>query len=124
MTGEGNEVYDNTVQTIVATIVKCRNHTTKKNDIMCFATVEDLTGTMDVILFPKVLDTTSANMLENDVVIVKGRVSLKDDSATLVAENVWDINSDDAKAMLRNKTQKPPSHIGSGVHSYKHTVPP
>ncbi|MBR6518606.1 MAG: DNA polymerase III subunit alpha, partial [Oscillospiraceae bacterium] len=106
LTSEGNEVYDNTVQTIVATIVKCRNHTTKKNDIMCFATVEDLTGTMDVILFPKVLDTTRANMLENDVVIVKGRVSLKDDSATLVAENVWDINSDDAKAMLNNKTQK------------------
>ncbi|MBR5305425.1 MAG: DNA polymerase III subunit alpha, partial [Oscillospiraceae bacterium] len=71
LTSEGNEVYDNTVQTIVATIVKCRNHTTKKNDIMCFATVEDLTGTMDVILFPKVLDTTSANMLENDVVIIK-----------------------------------------------------
>ena len=111
LTGEGNEVYDNTVQTIVATIVKCRNHTTKKNDIMCFATVEDLSGTMDVILFPKVLDTTSANMLENDVVIVKGRVSLKDDSATLVAENVWDINSDDAKAMLNNKTQK-----GNGLY--------
>ena len=35
---------------------------------MCFATVEDLTGTMDVILFPKVLETTRANMLENDVV--------------------------------------------------------
>ena len=111
LTSEGNEVYDNTVQTIVATIVKCRNHTTKKNDIMCFATVEDLTGTMDVILFPKVLDTTSANMLENDVVIIKGRVSLKDDSATLVAENVWDINSDDAKAMLNNKTQK-----GNGLY--------
>ena len=111
LTNEGNEVYDNTVQTIVATITKCKNHTTKKNDIMCFATVEDLSGSMDVILFPKVLDTTNANMLENDVVIVKGRVSLKDDSATLVAENVWDVNSDDAKHMLMQKTQK-----GTGLY--------
>ena len=41
----------------------------------------------------------------NDVVIVKGKVSLKDDSATLVAENVWDINSDEAKQMLVQKSQ-------------------
>ncbi|MBP1571158.1 MAG: hypothetical protein J6C76_04610, partial [Oscillospiraceae bacterium] len=111
LTNEGNEVYDNTVQTIVATITKCRNHTTKKNDIMCFATVEDLSGSMDVILFPKVLDSTNALMQENNVIIAKGRVSLKDDSATLVAENVWDINSDDAKHMLMQKTQK-----GTGLY--------
>ncbi len=111
LTSEGNTVYDNTVQTIVATITKCRNHTTKKNDIMCFATVEDLTGTVDVILFPKVLDSTNANMLENDVVIVKGRVSLKEDQASIVAENVWDINSEDAKQMLAQKTNK-----GSGLY--------
>ena len=111
LTGEGNAVYDNTVQTIVATITKCRNHTTKKNDIMCFATVEDLSGTIDVILFPKVLDVTNANMLENDVVIVKGRVSLKEDQATIVAEEVLDINSDDAKNMLMQKKSK-----GSGLY--------
>ncbi len=106
LTGEGCEVYDNTEQTIVVTIVKRRNHTTKKNDIMCFATVEDLSGTMDVILFPKVLDNTDANLLENDVVIIKGKVSLKDDSATMIAENVWDINSEQAKSMLLEKKQK------------------
>ena len=66
---------------------------------------------MDVVLFPKVLDSTNANIQENDVIIVKGKVSLKDDSATLVAENVWDINSDEAKNMLRQKTQK-----GTGLY--------
>lgn len=111
LTSEGNEIYDNTVQTIVAAITKCRNHTTKKNEIMCFATVEDLSGTMDLVLFPKVLDATRANMLENDVVIVRGRVSLKEDSASMVAEAVWDINSDDAKLMLNNIKNK-----GNGLY--------
>ena len=31
--------------------------TTKSNTMMAFTSVEDLTGTMEVIVFPRVLDT-------------------------------------------------------------------
>ena len=64
MTNEGNEVYDNTIQTVVAIITKCRYHTTKKNDIMGFITVEDLTGSIDVIAFLKVFEKNNNNLTD------------------------------------------------------------
>ena len=106
LTQEGNELYDNSVQTIVATITKCRYHTTKKNVIMCFLTVEDLSGMIDVIVFPKVLEGSNVRMQENDVVIVKGRVSLKEEQSSLVAEKIINADSDDAQALLNQKTKK------------------
>lgn len=106
LTGEGKELYDNTVQTIVATITKCRSHTTKKNEIMYFVSAEDLTGAVDVIMFPSVLDKTNAHLNENDVIIVKGRVSLKEEHTSIVADTILDVNSDDAKDMLLQKTKK------------------
>ena len=78
---------------------------------MCFATVEDLSGTMDVIAFPKVLDKSNAGMQENDVIIVEGKVSLKEDQATLVADTIINANSDEAKDILLQKTKK-----GFGVY--------
>ncbi|MEG0092048.1 MAG: OB-fold nucleic acid binding domain-containing protein, partial [Oscillospiraceae bacterium] len=106
LTQEGNEIYDSSTQTVVAAITKCRYHTTKKNDIMCFATVEDLTGAIDVIIFPKVLQDRTTKLQENDVIIVKGRVSLKEEQATIVAEKIYDVKSDEAKDVLDRSTKQ------------------
>ena len=43
---------------IVCTIVKTRMMTTKSNSMMAFTSVEDLTGTLEVIVFPRVLDSS------------------------------------------------------------------
>lgn len=106
LTQEGNEVYDGSIQTVVAAITKCRYHTTKKNMIMCFATVEDLSGMIDVVIFPKVLEKGTTKLQENDVVIISGRVSLKEDETNMVAEKIYDVNSDEARDILDQKTKK------------------
>ncbi len=108
LTGEGNEVYDNSVQTIVAIITKTRYHTTKKNDIMGFITVEDLTASLEVIAFPKILSNHNLHLAENMVIIIKGRVSLKEDETVILAEEI--INIDSEKAENLNKQKKSSSY--------------
>ncbi len=104
LTSEGNEVYDNSVQTIVAIITKTRYHTTKKNDIMGFITVEDLTSSLEVVAFPKVLENQNLHISENTVVVIKGRVSLKEDETVILAEEILNIDSE--KAMNLNNQKK------------------
>ncbi len=103
LTNEGNRVYDNTKQTLVAIVVNYRQHLTKKGEKMGFLTIEDLTGTMGMIVFPKLLETTSVNLADNAVIIVEGNISLKEDEVTIIADNIYDINSEEAKHILKAK---------------------
>ena len=52
---------------------------TRSNSMMAFLTLEDLTGSMEVIVFPKTLDRVRDNIKEDALVIIKGRISIKED---------------------------------------------
>ena len=92
ITGEGGERYDEQYIVIVCTIVKHKSITTKAGSMMAFLTVEDLSGTMEVILFPKVLLASATAVQDNAVVVVRGRISIKEDEAPkLLAETLVDI---------------------------------
>ena len=47
--------FDNQTVTLVCTIVKNKIMTTKSNTLMAFTTVEDLTGSMELLVFPRIL---------------------------------------------------------------------
>ena len=92
LTGEDAHVLDNTHVRIVCTIVKSRMMTTKSNTMMAFTNVEDLTGTMEVIVFPRVLDTFRDALRENAVVVIEGRLSVREDEPSkLMAESISPI---------------------------------
>ncbi|NFS28665.1 DNA polymerase III subunit alpha [Clostridium botulinum] len=62
---------------------------TRNNTIMAFLQLEDLTGTIEVIVFPKVLDRVRELCNEDDLVIIKGRISLKtDELPKLICESI------------------------------------
>jgi DNA polymerase-3 subunit alpha len=87
LTGEDAAKLDNTSVRIVCTIVKSRMMTTKSNSIMAFTSVEDLTGTMEVIVFPRVLDNYRPALQDNAAVVIEGRLSVREDEpAKLMAE--------------------------------------
>ena len=52
---------------------------TKNNEAMAFVTIEDLLGTLEIIVFPKSYVEYSSFMLEDAKVFVRGRVSVKED---------------------------------------------
>ena len=94
LTGEDAHVTDGEKVRIVCAVVKNRMMTTKSNSMMAFTSVEDLTGTMEVIVFPRVLDTFRDALQENAVVVIDGRVSVREDEAAkLLADSIVPIDS-------------------------------
>lgn len=52
---------------------------TKNNDMMAFAKVEDLYGAIEIIVFPKVFQKCRELINEDGMLIVKGRVSIREE---------------------------------------------
>ncbi len=56
-----------------------KTKTTRNNNLMAFLTLEDLYGTMEVIVFPTVLEKYSKLIGEESIVLIKGRISIKEE---------------------------------------------
>ncbi len=84
VTGDGEElieelknVYDGMPVTVGGIIASKKSKTTKNNNLMAFITLEDLYGYMEVIVFPTIYERFSNLIVEENIVIVNGRISLK-----------------------------------------------
>ncbi|MGM9530944.1 DNA polymerase III subunit alpha [Intestinibacter sp.] len=69
-----------------------RIQTTKRNEIMAFLEIEDLYGSIEIIVFPKILKQYNAIVNEENIVYIKGRLSIQEDNAKIIAEEIKDIN--------------------------------
>lgn len=62
---------------------------TKGNKIMAFLTIEDLVGTVEVIVFPKTYEQSASFLTEDAKVFVQGRVSVEEDKdGKLICEKI------------------------------------
>ena len=62
---------------------------TKNDKVMAFLTLEDLVGSVEVVVFPKVYEQESAKLVEEGKVFIRGRVSLEEDrDGKLICESV------------------------------------
>ena len=62
---------------------------TKNNKTMCFLTIEDIMGSVEVVVFPRDYERYHQYLEEENVVFVKGRVSEEDEaSSKLICEKV------------------------------------
>lgn len=62
---------------------------TKNDKVMAFLTLEDLVGTIEVVVFPRDYEKNSAKLIEDAKVFIKGRVSAEEDKdAKLICEQI------------------------------------
>jgi DNA polymerase-3 subunit alpha len=62
---------------------------TKNNQVMCFITVEDLVGTVEVIVFPTSYGKYAQLLVEDAKIFIRGRVSAEEDKdAKLLCEEI------------------------------------
>ncbi len=77
-----------TEQVIVAGVVSyARKHVTKNKQLMVFAQLEDLTGSVEVTVFPRVYEATATVWNADNVVVVLGRVEEREESPKILAEH-------------------------------------
>lgn len=78
---------------------------TRNNTIMAFLKLEDLTGVIEVIVFPKTLDKIRDSLKEDALVVIKGRVNIKEDELPkLICESVEPLEKiNTSKVYIRSK---------------------
>ncbi|HEX7491129.1 MAG TPA: DNA polymerase III subunit alpha, partial [Candidatus Limnocylindrales bacterium] len=62
---------------------------TRNKDTMAVAAFEDLQGTVEVVVFPKMYLTSGGTFSDGAILLVAGRVDHRGDEASLLADAVW-----------------------------------
>ena len=90
--GELAEESDQAKVTLGGIIQSSRRVITRAGSTMLVATLEDLQGSVEVVVFPKVFADTANAWADDSIVLVSGRVDHRDDSAQVLCEAVhaWD----------------------------------
>ncbi|HQM97364.1 MAG TPA: DNA polymerase III subunit alpha, partial [Clostridia bacterium] len=98
---EAVKLNDNEKVRVAGIINSIQRKLTKNNEMMAFIVIEDLYDTMEVIVFPKILEKYTSLLLPEKKIIVNGRISLKQDTVKLIAEDICELNikKDDCSAV-------------------------
>jgi len=95
---------------VCATVVSRTNKTTRNGDHMAFVTVEDGTGSVEIVVFPKVLSKLGHLLTVDSPVSITGKISAKDDEDPKILMNDGAFLSQNGKApsFPRSRAPKPP----------------
>lgn len=93
---ENAEKADGEAVKVFGSLSSIRTKATKSGATMAYAMLEDLTGDMELVLFPKTLAAVTTSLAEGQVVIISGRLSLREDQPpSIIAERLTMISSPD-----------------------------
>ena len=77
------------------TITSVKKKYTKRNTIMAFVTVEDLYGSAEIVVFDSVFSRCDNILVEENIVIVEGRLSIKEDEdARIIVQNIKEFSEE------------------------------
>lgn len=79
--GEETKLTDGESEVIGGMITSITKKTTRSNSMMAFITVEDLLGTVEVIVFPRDYEKYKKEIFEDNKVFIRGRVALEEEKA-------------------------------------------
>ncbi|MBN1618826.1 DNA polymerase III subunit alpha [Candidatus Dojkabacteria bacterium] len=77
-------------------ITRIKRITTKKNQSMAFLEIEDQTGSLEVIVFPKSYTEISDKLVENAPVMFTGKINIRDNEKSLILDNAEIVDIDKA----------------------------
>ncbi|MCC7352725.1 MAG: DNA polymerase III subunit alpha [Anaerolineae bacterium] len=74
--------------TIAGIVISVRQILTKKNEPMAFVLLEDLQGTIEIVVFPRTFAETREMLQPERLVIVKGKVDVKGREPKILADTI------------------------------------
>ena len=86
-------------------ITSIKKKYTKNNKIMAFITIEDLYGTAEIIAFENAVINAGKSLIEENIVVVDGRLSIRDDQEpTIIANEIKDLGEEKPNVITFNIT--------------------
>lgn len=86
-TGRENDI-DNLNVSFLGIVTSVKKKVTKKDEIMAFCGVEDLFGNIEMIVFPKNFIMYGNHLNVGSIILVDGKISVKDEEVKLLAEKI------------------------------------
>lgn len=84
----GTELHDGDSVVMAGIISSKKTLITKKNQMMAFVQLEDLYGTVEVIVFPNVYERSVSCIREDSIIAVKGTINFKEEEAPKILANI------------------------------------
>lgn len=78
---------DNMTVILCGMVQNIKTLITKKNQMMAFVNLEDLTNTAEVVVFPNVYEASSEILMDDEVVAIKGTLNFKEGEVPKVLAN-------------------------------------
>ncbi|MDQ3149715.1 MAG: OB-fold nucleic acid binding domain-containing protein, partial [Chloroflexota bacterium] len=91
-TGDLAEEAEAAKVTLGGILISSRRVVTRAGSTMLVATLEDLQGSVEVVVFPKVFEQTANAWADDSIVLITGRIDRRDDLPQILCEAVhaWD----------------------------------
>lgn len=86
---------------IAGMCMQIKDITTKSGQTMSFVRLEDTSGAIEVIVFPKILMEARHLLREESCVIITGKTSSRDGGKKIICENVWALTAENLAATAR-----------------------
>ncbi len=98
---ELKEEEDGDLVTVACVVTSARKHITKEKKLMMFAQVEDLTGSVEVTIFPRTYEATAAVWNTDEILLVLGRVEKRDEAPKILVEHAVPFNDQGIRDIKR-----------------------
>lgn len=95
----------------VVSAVKLKS--TKSGSMMAYATVEDMTGMMELVVFPNALQQFGMYLKEDEAVLINGRIDAREDEAPkLIVQSAAPLSEESVSALESKELAKKPTLTG------------
>ena len=91
-----HELEDGAIRTVAGVVTGLQRKWTKKGDLMAVFQLEDLRGTVEVMVFPKTMTDHGHKLVDDAVVAVSGRIDKREDLAKLLARDIEALELSDS----------------------------
>ena len=93
--GQLGELPDKHPVTVAGMVVRMRRHQTKKGDPMAFATLEDIQGSLDLVIFPRVWQEFGSLVQVDHLLLVHGKVDADGSDPKVLVDKIERISLDE-----------------------------
>ena len=118
---EENKYVDGQKVKYAGIITSIKKKYTKNNKIMAFITIEDLYGTAEVICFENAYINAENSLVEENIVLVEGRLSIREDDTTIIANEIKSFEEKREKILsldITNATEEEKSKLRGALRYF------
>lgn len=92
---------DNHTVCVAGMLTSAKTITTKRGDLMAFAQIEDDSASRELIIFPRTFAEMPTIWVEDQIVLVRAKVSTRDGQAKLICDKAWVVTEENRSKLTK-----------------------